>query len=486
METESRREKVLLLNPPGKFPYTRDYFCSKVTKSLYLEPPLDLLILSGILKVDFHVEVIDAMVRGIGPETCRREIASGGFEAIISLTSSISWNEDAPFLRSIKEDQDLKIVAIGDALLREGILEELPWMDGILLDFTTPDIVRFLSGEIESIGNMIFRNNGALVTGSRTRKERTFSVPTPRHDLFIDERYGFPFQKKRPFTILLSDYGCPYSCPFCVNSRRSMGYKVRPIENVVAELRTIRALGVEELFFRDQTFGWDRERTTALCAEMNRFTPSFSWTCFSRVDVIREEILGAMSRAGCHTVIFGIESGDEEILRRFKPGVDLGIAKEAIALCRRFGIATVATFMMGFPGEGEESIRRTIHEARSLDPDFASFNMYTPKYGTSMGSRSLEGRATEAVMCLDQSGYLLPGIEDSPRLKEILALHRMAVRTFYLRPRYLFRSLTRIRSRHEFIHFLKNGSNLLSAAFHFRRTNPRGMIKDRPRRGRPC
>lgn len=465
MKSKENSRKILLLNPPGKYPYTRDYFCSKISKSLYLEPPIDLLILSGILQDHFEVVVIDSIVNGMGDEECRKAILSNDFPAVISLTSGISWKEDALFLQSLKKERDLKILGIGDVLLREVILEELPWMDGILMDFTTPDVVRYLSGDYDLVQNMIFRQNGKIVTRERSRKEQRYSIPIPRHDLFLHKRYGHPFLKRQPFTILLTDYGCPFSCPFCINSRRAMGFKIRPIENVLAELQTIRKLGIEELFIRDQTFAWDKERAFDLCNELENFNPLFSWFCFSRVDVVHDEILKKMRRAGCHSIIFGVESGDAEILHRYKPGINLEIIKNAFSLCGKFDIQTIATFMIGLPGETRKNIERTIHFSKEIDPDIASFNIYVPKVGTLTGHDLFKQPQSEYTFRLDQSGYLHPDALDSPGSKEIYDLHRLAIRNFYFRSHYFFKALKRAQSIFELRNLLKNGIKLFFSLF---------------------
>jgi len=128
------REKVLLLNPPGKLPYIRDYYCSKVSKGSYIYPPTDLVVLSGIIAEKYDVAVLDAMVRGMDAGLCMTEIGNISPKAIVALAGAVSYHEDAPFLENIKRRYDIPIIVTGDLFLEDGeiILKNYPFLDAIL------------------------------------------------------------------------------------------------------------------------------------------------------------------------------------------------------------------------------------------------------------------------------------------------------------------------------------------------------------------
>src|SRR5262245_65093697 len=92
------RKRVLLLNPPGRDLYIRDYFCSKTTKSNYLFHPIDLLALSGTLASRHETRVIDAIAERLSPPRAHARIDALAPEAIVSLVGSVSWPEDREFL----------------------------------------------------------------------------------------------------------------------------------------------------------------------------------------------------------------------------------------------------------------------------------------------------------------------------------------------------------------------------------------------------
>lgn len=137
----------------------------------------------------------------------------------------------------------------------------------------------------------------------------------------------------------------------------SIPYKRRSLVNVLRELKQIRSWGITEILFQDAVFTHDEGYTQGLCEEMEGL--GLKWTCLARADQVNPQLLKRMKRAGCHTIQFGVESGNEEILRRIKRGLDKEMIRQAIAWCREVGIRTHGFFILGFPEETEESLRET-------------------------------------------------------------------------------------------------------------------------------
>jgi radical SAM superfamily enzyme YgiQ (UPF0313 family) len=223
------------------------------------------------------------------------------------------------------------------------------------------------------------------------------------------------------------------------------GYKLRDLDTVMDELRLLRSLGVHEVFFRDQTFGVNRVRTQELLKRIKTEVPELRWTCWSRVDLVNEEFLRAIYEAGCHTIMVGLESANEEILKKYKKNTKRSQMEVALNLTRAIGMKSVGTFVLGLPGESEESIRQTIAYARQLPLDYASFNIATPRFGTTFrGLMKEQGTLDLTRMEFDSSRTQPAWLEEEkdetllPN-ETIFALQRSAIRTFYLRPSYLLR-----------------------------------------------
>jgi len=442
---------VLLLNPPGKKIYIRDYYCSKTTKSNYIFHPLDLLVLSGRLSGPFRVAVEDAMVKRLNPDEALERVGGRSPAAIVAMTGAVSWEEDFPFLEAARAQTGASLLVSGDLFMEEPgrWLERYPFLDGIILDFTNEDALHFLRGECNRIENMAYRDKGAVVVRDRPRGiNRQFELPVPRHDLFQHPGYRYSFSRKRQFASVLTDYGCPYRCSFCIMS--TLGFKVRPTANVMEELRFIRRMGVDEIFFIDQTFGALQQRTLELCAAMREQIPGVGWSCFSRVDVMSPHLLEEMQQAGCHTIILGVETANEDILRRYRKGYTKKQIRDAFSWCRRLGIRTVGTFILGLPEETAETVEETLSLAKSLECDFASFNLAVPRVGTELRKQALaEGLVQDENFSMDQTGRQIAMPTKYLSREEMTRLRRRFILGFYLRPSYLWRRLRKLTSWYE-------------------------------------
>src|SRR3972149_602005 len=328
---------ILLLNPPGKKLYVRDYYCSKTSKANYIYHPIDLLLLSGILASRHNVDLIDAIVERLSPDDCLNRIANKRPDAIIALTGAVSIKEDISFFEKLKKRSgNIPIYASGDILMEDGaeFLKKVDCVEGIILDFTSNEILKLLDGIQGPFGTIIYKNGNSIVgsTGKFLRGE--FSLPIPRYELFPLNKYTYPFINSSPFATVLTDYGCPYRCSFCIMG--TLPYKYRSVENIMEELEYVHSLGMIE-----KRFG-------------------FGWVCFSRVDITDEEILKIMREAGCHTIIYGVETGNDELLKQYGKDISKEMIKKTFTLCKKQGINTVGTFLLGLPEDNRESILKTI------------------------------------------------------------------------------------------------------------------------------
>ena len=453
--------RVLLLNPPGARVYIRDYLCSKTTKSNYLFHPIDLVVLSGTVASRHETQVLDAIAERLSPDAARARIDGLAPDAVVSLVGAVSWPEDRAFLAD-QHARGRRIAAIGDVLHErsERRLAEEPWLEIALHDFSNADVLRWLDRELGALEEATVRRaSGSIERVRRGARKGTFRVPVPRHELFPRDGYRFSFARRTPFATLLTDYGCPYPCTFCVIG--TLGFKYRPVEDVLEELDHLRARNVREVFFMDQTFGIARERALDLCRALEE-RGDLSWTAYTRPDYAEDELLGAMKRAGCHTVILGVESADDAILGAYEKGYPAWVVKEGFRRARRAGLRTVGTFIIGLPEETEDSLRRTLDLAVELEMDFMSVNMAVPRFGTPFRKRAIElGLCDPSELVMDQGGAdaFLPS--RTLDRDEMLRLKKRLVRRFYLRPSYLWRRATSARSWYELSAQVREGLALL-------------------------
>lgn len=447
-------KKILLLNPPGEKLYIRDYYCSKVSQADYIVPPIDFLFLSGRLAERYSVEILDAIVLKLKPEQCLKAILDKNPDVIIFLTGSVSWKYDIEFISEVKKQKKVVMIGTGDIFLEKGKerLENHSFIDAVLLDFSTDDIMRYLEGDYQNVRNMLFRENGQIVATEIVRSRGAeYEIPIPKHDLFIKHNYRHPFSRKKKFTTILTDFGCPYKCVFCIMCQ--LGFKYRKVNNVMDELNFISSLGIKEVFFADQSFGAIRGRNQQICELIIKDKIDIEWFCFSRVDLVDEDFLRLMEKAGCHTIIFGVETANEGMLEKYRKGYKKEQIKDVFRLCREQGIKTAATFILGLPEETKETLHQTLQFALEINCDYASFNFAVPRMGTELRSLALkEGLIESNFECFDQSGSEIAMPSHYLSKEQILSLKKMAIKKFYFRPSYIWR---RIRTNYSFFQ-LKN------------------------------
>jgi radical SAM superfamily enzyme YgiQ (UPF0313 family) len=279
---------------------------------------------------------------------------------------------------------------------------------------------------------------------TRVRQKGVYRVPRPRHELFPERGYRFSFARQPRFATLLSDYGCPFHCSFCVIG--TLGFQTRPVDDVLEEIDHLRARGVTELFFQDQTFGVVPGRALELCRGLAE-RGDLSFTCFTRPDTADDELFEALVAAGCHTVMMGVESADEKVLERYHKVYTPGAVRAGFERARRHGLRRVGTFVLGLPEESEHSLRATLDLALELDLEFMSVNVAVPRFGTPFRKRAVElGLCDPADLVMDQGGEnaFLP--TRTLAREQVIELKREMVRRFYLRPGYLARRMTSARS----------------------------------------
>lgn len=473
-------KKVLLLNPPGQHIYLRDYYCSHASKARYYWGPYDLIALSGILKDDFDLVVIDAMAAHFKPRDVTELVYQHNPDAIIFLTGAVSWIEDFTLIKMIAEKMEPRpmLIATGDIVRAEDVqaLEEYDFLDAIILDFISPDIRDFLAGKRSHFSSLSYKTDSEIVAATRTRTRDEFILPLPRIELFPYKKYRIPHGIRIPYAGMITDYGCAYHCDYCIGGE--LGFRLRSIDNAIDEMKYLKSMGVKELWIKDLTFGVNKERTISLLERMISENPGLSWVCLSRANVLDEERLRLMRRAGCHTVQLGVETASDELLSRYSKGLNRQTILRAMDLCKKTGIRVLAHFMLGLPGDTEENIKKTIDFAIRLNPYFASFNIAMPRMGTRFRNYAVEQGLIEKDSTVLDNSISMPVYQTSELSKERLwQLRNRAIRRFHTRPRYVIRRFLGVKSFYEIGTLFSQGSSLLMTTIKKQKTTENTLVE---------
>jgi len=456
---------VLLLNPPGKQLYIRDYFCSKVSQADYIHHPIDLVVLSGTLDLHVELAVIDAIAGAMSPDATLDAINARRPDAVIMLMGSVSLEEDTAFLARMRAVlPGAKIICSGDIFSEDGerYLRTIPQIDAVILDFTSTEILSYLNDSAGPYSSLLTRNPDGTprLPGLPRAAAKEFLPEVPRHDLFVPFHYRHPFVRAPRFATTVIDYGCPYPCTFCIMG--TLPYRTRPVESVMRELTAIRDLGITEVLLDTQTFGMRNSHSVELCRRIIAAKLNLGFTCFSRVDVTTPELLDLMKSAGFHTIMYGVESGSAHILKHYKKGYTPEQIHRAIDYAASIGFETVGTFILGLPEETEETMRETLKTLRRIKLDYASFNVAVPRAGTGLRREAIDlGLATEDVTIMDQSGTEVSMATKTLSREQIGRFRRKAVFTFYFRPSYLLRRLRAVSSWQDFMRNARQAVSLV-------------------------
>lgn len=453
-------KKILLLNPPSKEYFIRDYYCSHISKGKYYWPPLDLLILSGIFRNYFQVQALDAISQNLDYTRVHNFIRKMKPDYIVSVTGAVSWEEDMLFLSQIKRTSNLSIILSGDYPLAQPrqVMKKYPFIDAILLDFTDSDIIEFIAGgKVRFLKNMLTRfdtDRLNLVT------ESNFSIPVPHHDIFPLRSYHLPHIYYHPFATIMTDFGCPFNCTFCPFER--IGYKLRTIDNIVDELEYIRCLKIKELWLRDQSFGSSRDHALRFCKALKSLGRRFSWSCEMRVDAADEEILVRMKENGCHTVMFGVETANPDVLQAVNKGVTIRQIEDAFRLAKKSGLRILAHFILGLPGETAETQKSILDFCLKLDPDLVSFNIAAPLWNTSFRDEVVDKKwLLEDSIEVDSSSSYPVWERSSLSRSAVWQARALALRKFYLRPSYILKQAINIRTAYQLYSLFREGLHFI-------------------------
>ncbi|MCL4870027.1 MAG: radical SAM protein [Anaerolineae bacterium] len=237
--------------------------------------------------------------------------------------------------------------------------------------------------DLNGIKGLVWRDNGEVVINlTRPFIKDMDSMPHPLHHLLPWEKYRMPLIKG-PFTFIVTSRGCPAGCTYCIKHvSYQYSVRLRSPEHIMEELWILKKMGINNIHMYSDLFTVNRDQVMKLCQLMIEQNIQIRWTSNSRVDYVDEEMLQMMGKAGCRLISWGIESGNEQILRHARKGAYPDKAEKALIWAKKAGIMNWGYFIIGLPGETVESIRDTINFAKKLPLDIALFHVAAPYPGT--------------------------------------------------------------------------------------------------------
>ncbi|MFA4952620.1 MAG: radical SAM protein [Candidatus Pacearchaeota archaeon] len=463
-------KKIIFVNPPSETKIIREGRCEQRADSYqYLMVPISLPSSAAVLReADFDVKIIDCIADEINLKELEEILKKESPFFVIINVATMSFAKDK-LAAEICNKLKIPCAAMGMHVttLPEESLKESKF------DFVIrgePEMTALNLAKAIGKDNLLKQVRGISYTENREfsvsqtskgkqevrdrKKEKIIhnkdaeliqnldELPFPARDLLKNEKYIEPLTQD-PYTLVITGRGCPYGCIFCTADKYyGKKQRIRSPKNIVDEIEEIiRKYGITHIGMWNDTFTFNKEQVIGISKEILKRNIKIIWFCNSRVDTFDEERAKWMSQSGCKVITFGVESLDEEILKRAKKNITLEQVKNAVEICKRYNIGSQLHLIFGLPGETEKTIENTIKNVIKLDPDYAQFYCAVPFPGTEFREYVLKNNFLKEVPWsqyeINNSLISYPNLSS----KKIQYARKKAYRKFYLRPKYILKKM---------------------------------------------
>ena len=466
LENQNKKGRVLLIYPPSPV-INREDRCQQPTKELLVIPPLpptDLMYLASIAEA-------------CGFEAIIRDYSQGGnFEAdlkefqpnyLVANIATPTFKSDMMAVQHAKEIvPNICTIVKGAPFLtyNTNTIYENPFIDYVIIGEAELTLKDILDGvpDNEILGICYRENFQPVKTEKRPFNENLDALPFPARHLVDNSIYRRPDNGKVQAVIKVAR-GCPFHCFFCLATPVS-GTKVRKRspENIVAELKEcVEKYNIKNFLFWSDIFNLDREWTLELCQKIIESGLKITWSSNTRADTMDDEMAKMMYKSGCRLVSIGVESGSQKMLDNIGKKITLDDIRNTVKILKKNKIKIYNYYVIGLPWETEETVEETIKFAIELDSNFISFYTATPLPGTKYFAYAMLNKLVEGNLDF-RSAYYEPVVRSEHLSKErIFELHKQAVKRFYLRPKFILKTLLSLRSFAEVKNYFTAGLNLL-------------------------
>lgn len=460
------KKRILLIYPPSPV-LNREDRCQQPTKDLIVIPPLpptDLMYLAAVAeKAGLEAKINDYSQNG----DYEADLKEFNPDYLVVNIATPTLEHDLDAVKKAKEIcPNVITIAKGAAFLTlaDRIIKEHNELDFGILGEAENTLKKILEGKpkAEILGLYYKENDEVKFTGNRPFIEDLDSLPFPARHLVDNNIYRRPDNNKVQATIKVSR-GCPFHCFFCLATPVS-GAKVRrrSPENIVAEIKEcVEKYNIKNFLFWSDIFNIDKDWTMKLCQAIIDSGLKITWSANTRADTADLEMAEMMYKSGCRLVSIGVESGSQYMLEKMGKKITLNDVRRTVKVFKKAKIRIYNYFVIGLPWETEETVEETIKFAIELNSDFISFYTATPLPGSRFYDYALEHNLFDKETSFENA-YYYPAVNTHNLSRErVFELHKSAIKRFYLRPLYILKMLSRIRSFAEIKNYFIAGMNVL-------------------------
>jgi anaerobic magnesium-protoporphyrin IX monomethyl ester cyclase len=445
-------QKTLLVNPPlvNGVAFTRQGRCQEREEVLgTTKPPYTLALVASLLRdAGCEVRLVDLTAERRTVEDLIGRLDHEGFVPTLILFPSTTPTLDVDVVELAKLKARFRAPMFcfgphasttpGASMLRA------PEVDGMFIG--EPEDAALQLARLESldrlatIPSLTWRLGDTIVPHSAQGQYTGFAqMPFPAWDLVPFSSYSLPLVN-RPYVIVETSRGCPYSCDFCVAPiHQGHKFRERSPKALVDEIeRSYREFGIDFFYLWGDTVTLNVKTFTAFCDELIARNLPIQWFGNARADNLTDPaFVHRLRKAGCWMLAMGIETESEEIRKDMVKKLERVKIQTALDNMRDAGIRSFAFFILGYPGETRATIEHTIEYAIELNPDFANFYPAVPYPGTALYDKVVkDGMLVEEDWArMEYSYYLLKGNGLDEHV--VMDAINRAKRRFFMRPAYL-------------------------------------------------
>jgi len=489
-----RRWRVLLINPPrfseliGKNP-------AIVEKHRGFNPPLGILSLAGYLEKhsQFPVELIDAQPKGYTYEQLESILGACHADVVGITAMTFTLIDVFKTIRTVRKVLPKAKIVLGgphvhlypQETIRHPEVDFLVQGEGeiafleLLNNLDNPTAWPHIKGLV-----YVDRHDKIVDNGVAPSTENLDALGIPARHLLDVGDYTSLLGRDNIITTMFTSRGCPYRCTFCDRpfSPVLSGFRWRSATHVADEMERCLELGINEAFIYDDTFTVRRDRVLELCDEILRRRIRFRWDVRAHVNTMTPQLLLRMKSAGCDRIHYGVECGNDRMLKVIKKNATIARVREVVQATKAVNMEVLCYFIIGQQTETAEDIADTMQLARQLDPNYAHFTIFCPYPGTEIYASGLESGVIKQDVWREFSlnphdGFSLPVWEENFTRHELREMLVKCYKSFYLRPGYVARNLLRIRRFGELRRKLKAGMSVVTMTANQKLYNPATMAE---------
>jgi anaerobic magnesium-protoporphyrin IX monomethyl ester cyclase len=440
----------------------------------HIQPPLGLGYLAASVADRHQVAILDMLKTPLSDENFRRFLARGQYDLVGFQCYTHEIQSVAKLARIVKQESPRIVTIAGGphpTLLPAETMEYLgDSMDFLLRGEDDEVFPLFVDQILEKrldpghIPGMVWRNNGKLFINDTAEYVKDLErIPMPAWELIAPQTYppaqhGAFFQRF-PIAPIITTRGCPFACKFCsapVLCGQTMRF--RNPDSVVNEIRMLYSrFHIREFHIIDDNFTINQKHARAVLEKIieSGLHISLAFPNGIRIETVDETLLALMKKSGVYLISLGLESGSNRVLALMNKKLTVEKNEEKIRLIKKAGIDMAAFFIIGYPGEREDDLRRTIDYSLRLPLLRANYGYFTPLPGTPV-YHELEEKGELKDIDWRNSGYMAASYAPTGLTRKTLKdYQRKALLRFFFRPRILFRHILLVKSFRHFIYLAK-------------------------------